>query len=382
LPVYLDNLATTAVDPRVLDAMLPYFREHYGNPSNRGHALGARAAAAVDEARAAVAALVGATADAIVFTSGATESINLALQGVVEAADGSRKRVVTVAGEHKATLDTLAALERRGVDVVTVPVDGEGRVEPEAVARALETPTVLLTCLHGNNEVGTLQPVSALGRIARERGVLFHVDAAQTAGKVPIDVEAMQVDLLSLSAHKFYGPKGVGALFVRRSRPRARVAPQLHGGGQERGLRSGTLNVPGIVGGGAAARRGRSRMADESPRIASLRDRLANRLAAHVPDLRWNGPRRERLPGNLHVSVPGVEGRALLEGLREVALSSGAACAGDETSHVLRAMGVDESLARASLRFGMGRFTTEAEVDFAAEAVGRHVKRLKEGAWS
>jgi cysteine sulfinate desulfinase/cysteine desulfurase-like protein len=266
LPVYSDPFATTAVDPRVLGAILPYFREHYGNPLNRGHALGARAAAAVDEARAAVAALVGATANAIVFTSGATESIHLALQGVVEAADGSRKRVVTVAGEHKATWDTLAALERRGVDVVTVPVDGEGRVEPEAVARALETPTVLLTCLHGNNEVGTLPPVSALGRIARERGVLFHVDAAPTAGKVPLDVEAMHVDLLSLSAHKFYGPKGVGALFVRRSRPRARVAPQLQGGGQERGLRSGTLNVPGIVGLGAAASLAWSLMADESPR--------------------------------------------------------------------------------------------------------------------
>lgn len=381
LPVYLDHLATTPVDPSVLEAMLPYFRTHYGNAANKSHGPGHRAASAVDAARAHVAALVGAEPEAIVFTSGATESINLALKGAVEASSIEKPRVVTLAAEHKATVDTLLALERRGVEVVTVPVDGEGRARVDRVADALDERTVVFTCLHGNNEVGTLQPIAELGRLTRERGILFHVDAAQTAGKVPLDVEAMRIDLLSLSAHKFYGPKGVGALYVRRAKPRARILPQMHGGGQERGLRSGTTNVPGVVGLGEAARVAALVMADEAPRVAGLRDRLAEKLAAEVPNVRWNGSRTHRLPGNLHVSLPGIEGRALLEGLREVALSSGAACAGDETSPVLRAMGVDEATARASLRFGIGRFTTEAEVDFAAETVAAQVKRLQ-GAWA
>lgn len=381
LPVYFDSLATTPVDRRVLEVMLPYFTVHYGNASNRGHALGFAAAEAVETARRDVAALIGAEPDAIVFTSGATESINLALKGVVESAGRPNPRVVAPAAEHKATVDTLRALSRRGVDVVTVPVDREGRVDPDDVAKALDANTVLFTCLHGNNEVGTLQPVAALGALLRSRGVLFHVDAAQTAGKLPLDVEAMHIDLLSLSAHKFYGPKGVGALYVRRARPRARLEPQLHGGGQERGLRSGTTNVPGVVGMGAAAKLAQHTMAEEAPRVRALRDRLAAKLASRLPDLVWNGSRTERLPGNLHVSVPGVEGRALLEGLREVALSSGAACGADETSPVLAAMGLPPELAQASLRFGLGRFTTEAEVDFAADAVAAHVERLK-GAWT
>lgn len=384
-PVYLDAHATTPLDPRVLEAMMPFFGDEYGNAASRSHAFGWRAEDAVDEARAQVAALVGGSAKEVVFTSGATESDNLALKGVVEArrAEGST-HVITCATEHKAVLDSCKHLERQGTEVTYLGVDTEGRVDPAAVEAALREDTALISVMFVNNEVGTVQPVAEIGAIAKARGVLFHCDAVQGLGRLPFDVEAMGVDLVSLSAHKIYGPKGVGALWVRRRRPKARLVAQMDGGGHERGMRSGTLNVPGIVGLGRAAALVREEREANAGHAAALRDRLHAALTGALEGVHLNGPalvEGRRHPGNLNVSFDHVEAEALMLALKDdVAVSSGSACtsASLEPSYVLRAMGIDEGRAHASIRFGVSRFNTEAEIDEVAARVVAEVRRLRE----
>lgn len=378
--IYLDHHATTPVDPRVLDAMLPYFTRHFGNAASRNHAFGWAAEEAVEQARSQIARLIGATAKEIIFTSGATESINLAIKGAAEIYASKGMHLVTTAVEHKATLDTCAYLESRGFRVTILGVDRYGRIRPEDLEAALTPETILFSVIHGNNEVGTIHDLAPLGAICRAKGVLFHVDAAQTLGKVPIDVEAMQIDLLSMSGHKVYAPKGVGALYVRRKNPRVRLVPQVHGGGHERGLRSGTLNVPGIVGFGKACAIAEEEMSAEAARIAGLRERLYRGLCDALPGVTLNGHPTERLPGNLNVSFEGVAGQNLMKGLTEIAVSSGSACtsASLEPSHVLTAMGLEPELIHGSIRFGLGRGTTEAEIDRALEIVVRQVRKVRE----
>jgi cysteine desulfurase len=378
--VYLDNHATTPVDPRVLEAMLPYFAERFGNAASRTHPFGVEAEEAVEQARAEIAAVVGATPREIIFTSGATESDNLAIKGVVEFYADKGNHVITAATEHKAVLDTCKALVKAGNATVTVlPVDGTGRVDPEAVRRAITPQTVLISIMHANNEIGTLQPIADIGRIAKDAGVLFHTDGAQSVGKVPVDVGALGVDLLALTAHKLYGPKGCGALYVRNSAPRVRLAPQMHGGGHERGMRSGTLNVPGVVGLGRACAIAAAEMRPEQAHLAALRDRLHRGLLAQLDAVELNGHPTERLAGNLHLTFAGVDGDALLAALQDVALSSGSACTSAvlEPSHVLRAIGLDEDDAHASIRFGIGRFNTQADIDYAVDRVVQEVRRLR-----
>jgi cysteine desulfurase len=380
LPIYMDNHATTRVDPRVLEAMMPYLTENYGNAASRSHGFGWAAEQAVETARAQVAKLIGATAREIVFTSGATESNNLAITGAVEA-QGGRGYVITQATEHKAVLDTCAWVEKKGCRVTILPVDVDGRVRIEDLRRAMdEENPLLVTILAANNEIGTLQPVDEIGALCHERGVLFHTDAAQAVGKVPIDVNRYRIDLLSISGHKLYGPKGIGALYVRRSNPRVRLTEQMHGGGHERGMRSGTLNVPGIVGLGAACEIAGAEMEGESTRLASLRDRLQAKLLAGLDRVRVNGAEMRRLPGNLNMTFEGVDSETLMMGMKDVALSSGSACtsAKIEPSHVLRALGLDEEAAHSSIRFGLGRFNTDEEVDYVAERLIDVVKKLRE----
>ena len=376
LPIYLDGHATTRVDPRVVEAMLPFFSERYGNAASRDHRFGWIARDAVADARAAVAALIGATARDLVFTSGATESNNLAIKGVVEAARVRGNHVVTVRTEHRAVLDPCARLEQQGLQVTYLGVGGDGLVDPAALEAALTPATVLVSVMMANNEIGVLQPMAALARLARGRGVPLHTDAAQAAGKVPIDVEADGIDLLSLTAHKLYGPKGVGALYARRG---VAVSPLIDGGGHEGGLRSGTLNVPAIVGFGRAAAICADEMPVEAARLGRLRDRLWAGLARGLTAVSVNGSQTARLPHNLNVRVDGVTGEQLLLGLDDVALSSGAACSSSsrEPSHVLRALGLDDAQARASIRIGLGRFNTEAEVDYVVEKIGGLVTRLR-----
>ena len=382
VPIYLDNHATTRVDPRVVEAMLPYFTDRYGNASSGAHRYGWEAADAVDRAREQVAALIGAEPPEIVFTSGATEANNLAIKGVATASRGRGDHLVTTAVEHRAVLDPLRRLAREdGFTLTVVPTDPTGRIEPEAIAAAITDRTVLVSVMLANNEVGTINPIDRIGRICRDRRIAFHTDAAQAAGKLAIDAGAAGVDLLSLTAHKFYGPKGVGALYVSRDRS-SRLRPLFDGGGQERGLRSGTLPVPLIVGLGRAAELAMTEREAESARIAGLRDRLdgAIREGLDGRGVRRNGHPTERLPNNLSLTFEGVEGEALLATLREVAVSSGAACssANPSPSHVLRAIGLDEDAARSTLRFGLGRFTTAAEVDRAAAFVAAAVRRLRD----
>ncbi|HET7697015.1 MAG TPA: IscS subfamily cysteine desulfurase [Vicinamibacterales bacterium] len=377
-PLYLDYHATTPVDPRVLEAMLPFFTERFGNPNSKQHAWGWDARDAVEAARAQVAALINASAGEIVFTSGATESSNLALRGVAAARGDGPRHVITTAIEHKSVLDVCRGLETAGCAVTILGVNSGGLVDPAALKRALRPETVLVSVMAANNEIGTVQPMAALGAIVREHGALFHTDAAQAAGKVPIDVRAMNVDLLSLTAHKFYGPKGCGALFIRKARPRIAIAPQAVGGGQENGVRSGTLNVPGIVGLGRAAEICRVEMAGEAARLSTLRDRLLHGLRARVPGLRVNGTLEQRLPHNLHISFDGIEGERLLMALGDLAVSTGSACASGSQapSHVLQAIGATSDMAAASIRFGLGRSTTEADVDYAIERVSAVVTAL------
>jgi cysteine desulfurase len=372
--IYLDHHATTPVDPSVLSAMLPFFTEEFGNPSSRSHVFGQEAHRAVEEARQDVARLVGASPEEIVFTSGATEADNLALRGTARAHAGRGRHIVTTSIEHPAVLEPCRTLEREGFEVTRTPVGADGLADAAAIAAALRPDTVLVSVMAANNEVGTLQPVAEVGALCRERGIVFHSDAVQAVGRIPVELSAWRTDLVSLSAHKMYGPKGVGALVVRKGRrPRLRLAPQAEGGGQEKGLRSGTLNVPAIVGFGVAARLAQQALATgEADRLRALRDRLHEGLRARVEGVVLNGAREPRLPGNLNVSLPGVEAETLILSLGgRIALSSGAACAeaGGKGSHVLRAMGLPDERIYGALRFGLGRYNTEAEVDAVVAAV-------------
>ncbi len=380
LPIYMDINATTPVDPRVLEAMLPYFYEEFGNAASRNHAFGWRAEEAVGKAREQVARLIGAKPREIIFTSGATESDNLALKGVAEMYREKGDHIITQVTEHKAVLDSAKRLERQGFEVTYLPVDRDGLVDPDDVRRALRETTILISIMAANNEIGVLQPLEEIGRIAKERGVLFHSDAAQAAGKVPVDVEAWGADLVSLSAHKMYGPKGVGALYVRRRNPRVRLAPMMDGGGHERGMRSGTLDVPGIVGFGAACELAYQEMEAEAERLRFLRDRLEGGILSKVEKVFLNGHPNRRLPGTCNLSFAYVEGESLMMGLNEIAVSSGSACTSAilEPSHVLRALGVGEELAHSSIRFSLGRFNTEEEVDYVIKRVKETVERLRE----
>ena len=390
MPVYMDNNATTRTDPRVVDAMLPYFTEKYGNAASRSHAFGWEAEKAVDDARVKVAQIIGVPLrydprkddyggqDAIIFTSGATESNNLAIKGVAAMYKKKGNHVITQATEHKATLDTCKRLERDGFQVTYLPVDKFGQVHPEQIREAMTDKTILVSIMAANNEIGTLQPIKSIGKLCKEKGVLFHTDAVQTVGKVPLDVEDMGIDLLSLSAHKIYGPKGIGALYVRKKDPRVRLEPQIDGGGHERGMRSGTLPVPLIVGLGTACEIAKAEMPEEVKRTFALRERLREGIMSKLPETYLNGHPTERLPGNANISFAYVEGEGLMMGIKDVAVSSGSACtsASLEPSFVLRALGVGDELAHSSIRFGLGRFNTEAEVDFVVNLVVREVTRV------
>lgn len=380
LPIYMDHHATTPVDPRVLDAMLPYFSEKFGNASSRNHPFGWAAEEAVENARAQVAALLGAAPKEIIFTSGATESDNLMLKGVAEAYRHKGNHIITQATEHKAVLDVCKRLEKTGFEVTYLPVQRDGRVDPEDVREAITSKTILITVMYANNEIGTIEPIAQIGKIAKEYGVFFAVDAAQAVGKVPMDVRKDNVDLLAISGHKLYGPKGVGALYVRRDNPRVQPVAIIDGGGHERGWRSGTLNVPGIVGLGAACEIARREMSEESGRIAQLRDRLQRALQAKLDGVSVNGSLEHRLPNNLNMSFAHVDGEALLMGINDVAVSSGSACTSAtlEPSYVLKALGVDEDLAHSSIRFGLGRFNTQEEVDYVVNKVVEVVSKLRE----
>jgi cysteine desulfurase len=378
-PVYLDHQATTPVDPEVLEAMLPYFSSEYGNSASRSHAFGWRAEEAVEQARESVASLVHARPGEIIFTSGATESDNLALLGVMGSPEAEGRHVVTCRTEHKAVLDCCARLEKLGHQVTYLPVDGTGLVAPDEVREAITDRTTLVTIMAANNEVGTLHPVREIGKIAREKGVLFHCDAAQAVGKIPVDVEEMGIDLMAISAHKIYGPKGVGALYIRKRHPRTRITPLILGGGHERGLRSGTLNVPGIVGFGKACAIAGRGMEEESRRLGGLRDRLQEGILSRLEGVRLNGNPHRRLPHCLNLSFTGVEGESLMLSMNDVAVSSGSACtsASREPSYVLRAMGVSAGMAHASLRFGLGRFNTPEQIDYVVDRVVESVERLR-----
>jgi cysteine desulfurase len=378
--IYLDNHATTPVDPRVLETMLPYFSERFGNAASRSHAFGWEAEEAVERGRRQIAQLIGVRPKEIVLTGGATESNNLAIKGVVEFHKDRGNHIVTAQTEHKAVLDSCKALERAGKATVTcLPVDRHGLVDPDDVCKAITGDTVLVSIMFANNEIGTIHPIEEIGRITREKGVLFHTDAAQAAGRVPIDVEAMHIDLLSFTAHKMYGPKGCGALYVRSKDPRVRLTPIMDGGGHERGMRSGTLNVPGIVGFGKACEIAAAEMSEEQERILELRERLHRRLCEQLDEVHLNGHPTQRLAGNLNLSFAFVEGESLLLGLKDVAVSSGSACSSTtlEASHVLKALGARDDLAHASIRFGLGRFNTAEEIEHAAIRVAEEVRRLR-----
>jgi cysteine desulfurase len=379
LPIYMDNHATTQVDPRVVEAMLPYFTEVFGNAASRSHSFGWSAEKAVELAREQVGALIGASGKEIVWTSGATESDNLAIKGAAEFNKDRGNHIITVQTEHKAVLDTCKRLEKEGFEVTYLPVEQDGRVNPATLRAAMTDKTILVSIMLANNEIGCVNPIEELGTIVKERGALFHVDAVQGVGKVPFDVNAAKVDLASLSAHKMYGPKGVGALYVRR-KPRVRITAQIDGGGHERGMRSGTLNVPAIVGFGKAAELSRLEMASEGKRLLALRERLREGIQSQVTDTFVNGSMEHRLPGNLNISFAYVEGEAMLMGLKDVAVSSGSACtsASLEPSYVLRAVGVEEEMAHTSIRFGLGRFNTEEEVDYVTKLVVGKVIKLRE----
>ena len=380
LPIYMDNHATTRTDPRVVEEMLPFFAESYGNAASRNHEFGWAADAAVNKARERIAKLIGASAKEIVFTSGATESDNLAIKGVAEMYREEGDHIITQQTEHKAVLDTCKRLEKQGFRVTYLPVQKDGRIDLEELKRAIDEKTLLMTIMAANNEIGVLQPIREIGALCHERGVLFHTDAAQAIGKVPFNVIDDNVDLASISAHKLYGPKGVGALYVRRRNPRVQLMPGIDGGGHERGLRSGTLNVPGIVGLGKACEIAQQEMESETKRAAALRDRLMRAILGKLDQVQVNGSMEHRLPGNLNLSFAYVEGESLLMGMNDVAVSSGSACtsATIEPSYVLKALGVGDDLAHSSIRFGIGRFNTEAEIDYVAKRVVETVQRLRE----
>ena len=377
LPVYMDNHATTPTDARVLDEMLPYFREKFGNASSRNHVFGWTAEKAVDLARERVAKLIGASAKEIVFTSGATESDNLAIKGVAEMYREKGNHIVTVLTEHRAVLDSAKRLEKGGYRVTYLPVHGDGLIDLEDLRRAIEPNTILVSVMAAHNEIGVVQPIAEIGKLCRERGVLFHSDVVQAIGKMPVEVNKMNLDLASISAHKVYGPKGVGALYVRST---VKVGAEIDGGGHENGMRSGTLNVPGIVGLGKACALAAEEMPQEACRLAGLRNRLKEKIMGRLSEVYVNGSMEYRLPGNLNLSFAHIEGEALLMGLNDVAVSSGSACttARLEPSYVLKALGVADDLRMSSIRFGLGRFNSEAEVDYVADRVVETVERLRE----
>jgi cysteine desulfurase len=376
----MDNNATTRCDPRVVEAMLPYFTEKFGNAASRNHVFGWEAEEAVDQAREQVASVIGASDKEIIFTSGATESDNLAIKGVANMYKRKGNHIITAVTEHKAVIDPCKRLERDGFQVTFLPVDRFGQVSAAQVAEAMTDKTILVTLMAANNEIGTLQPIADIGKLCKQRGVIFHTDGVQAVGKIPIDVNAMGIDLLSISAHKLYGPKGVGALYVRRKDPRVRLDPIIDGGGHERGMRSGTLAVTNIVGLGKACELCQQEMAHETPRLIRLRERLREGIQEGLTDTYVNGHPSQRLPGNMNISFAYVEGEALMMGVKDVALSSGSACtsASLEPSYVLKALGVGDELAHSSLRFGLGRFNTEEEVDFVVEDIKRAVNHLRE----
>jgi cysteine desulfurase len=378
-PIYMDYAATCPVDERVVQAMLPYFTTHFGNSASRTHAFGWAAEDAVDKARKQIASVIGADPKEITFTSGATEANNLAIKGVAEFLREKGNHIITAVTEHKAVIDTCKHLERNGCEVTWLGVGTDGLVDLDELERAIRPETILVTLMAANNETGVVQDIAAIGRICRAHKVLFHTDAVQAFGKIPLDVEAMNIDLLSVSAHKIYGPKGIGALYVRRRRPRVRIAPQIHGGGHERGNRSGTLAVPLIVGFGEAAEIAERGLADEAQQTFELREHMRERLVAEVPEAIVNGTLERHLPGTLNISFAYVEGESLLMGLKDIAVSSGSACtsASLEPSYVLRAMGLNDELAHSSLRITIGRFTTRAEVDYVVDRIRENVERLR-----
>ena len=380
LPIYMDNHATTPVDPRVLEAMLPYFTEKFGNAASRNHEFGWRAEEAVENARGQIARLIGANPKEIVFTSGATESDNLAIKGAAETLRDKGNHIITQVTEHKAVLDACKRLEKCGMKVTYLAVDRHGRIDIDDLRRAIASGTILISIMYANNEIGVIQPIGEIGKIAKENGILFHVDAVQAVGKISVDVQRDGIDLLSITAHKMYGPKGAGALYVRRKNPRVQLAPMIDGGGHERGMRSGTLNVPGIVGLGKACEICQKEMQGEAEKVGRLRDRLKDALIGRLSDTSINGSVSHRLPNNLNISFAHVEGESLLMGINDIAVSSGSACtsAAIEPSYVLRALGVREDLAHSSIRFGLGRFNTEEEVDYVADRVVETVGRLRE----
>jgi cysteine desulfurase len=375
----MDNHATTPLDPRVLEAMLPFFTEKFGNAASRNHSFGWEAEKAVDDARRQIATLIHADPKEIIFTSGATESDNLALKGVVEMYREKGDHIVTSMTEHRAVLDTVKRLEKQGIKVTYLPVDKDGFVNPDDLNKAMTDKTILISIMMANNEIGTINPIAEIGKIAKARGVLFHCDATQGVGKIPVDVEAMGIDLMSFSAHKIYGPKGVGALYVRRKNPRVRLAPMIDGGGHERGMRSGTLPVPLIVGFGKACEICNQVMPEESKRLTELRERLKDGILKNLDEVYLNGHATKRLPNNLNLSFAYVEGESVLMGLKEIAVSSGSACTSAtlEPSYVIRALGVGSDLAHSSIRFGLGRFNTEEEVDYVIRRVTETIQKLR-----
>ena len=380
LPIYLDNHATTRVDPRVVEAMLPYFTESFGNAASRNHEFGWVAEQGVENARKQVASLIGASPKEIIFTSGATESNNLAIKGVAEMYAEKGNHIITAATEHKAVLDTCKKLEKQGFRITILPVKGDGLVDLDMLREAITDKTILVSIMYANNEIGVVQPVAEIGKICRERGVLFHTDAVQAVGKIPVDVNADNIDIASLTAHKVYGPKGVGALYVRRRNPRVQLTAQMDGGGHERGMRSGTMNVPAIVGLGEACAIAQREMAAEIEYSRTLRDRLKARLEAGLDEVYVNGSMEHRLPGNLNISFAYVEGESLLMGISDVAVSSGSACTSAtlEPSYVLKALGLGDEIAHSSIRFGIGRFNNQEEVDYVADKLIDVVTKLRE----
>jgi len=380
LPIYMDNHATTPVDPRVLEEMLPFFTDKFGNAASRNHSFGWAGEEGVETARERIAKLVGATTKEIIFTSGATESDNLAIKGVAEMYRQKGNHIITAVTEHKAVLDTCKRLEKYGYRVTYLPVQKDGLIDLDDLKRAIDDKTILVTIMWANNEIGVLQPVAEIGKICREKGVIFHSDATQAVGKIPVDVNKNNIDVMSISAHKMYGPKGVGALYVRRKNPRVQISPIIDGGGHERGMRSGTLNVPGIVGLGKACALASEDMPQEGVHLAALRDRLKDRIMNRLDEVYINGTMEHRLPGNLNISFAYVEGESLLMGINDIAVSSGSACTSAtlEPSYVLKALGTGDDLAHSSIRFGLGRFNTQAEVDYVSDRVVETVQRLRE----
>ena len=380
LPMYMDNHATSPLDPRVLEAMMPYFTDKFGNAASRNHSFGWEAEQAVELAREQIAKLIGATAKEIIFTSGATESTNLAIKGVAEMYRERGNHIITQMTEHKATLDTCKRLEKSGFRVTYLPVQADGLIDIEDLKRAMDDQTIIVSIMYANNEIGVIQPIAEIGKLCKEKGVIFHTDAVQAVGKIPVNVITDNIDLLSLSGHKIYGPKGVGALYVRRRNPRVQLAEQINGGGHERGMRSGTLNVPGIVGLGAACEICMNEMAAEAAREIELRDYLKNKLEAALDYTQVNGNMEHHLPGNLNMSFVYVEGESLLMGINDIAVSSGSACTSAtlEPSFVLKALGLGDDVAHSSIRFGLGRFNTKAEVDYVSDKIINVVQHLRE----